>query len=142
MAVVAALCRKRGAEFTSIRRHLLDLLCQAGRPLGAYELLPRLEMVLERKVKPATVYRGLEFLTGLGVVARIESRNAFVSCAHPEQSNACVFFLCDHCNGSTEVENNALERLVAVDASTLGFHVSRRVFELRGTCARCQSHSP
>jgi Fur family transcriptional regulator, zinc uptake regulator len=117
---------------------LLETLWQARQPLGAYELKSCLEAALGRKLSPPTIYRSLDFLLSQHLVSRIESRNAFVPCAHPEHPHACVFFVCERCRTSVEVENHALERLIAQDASTLGFEIDRSVIELRGTCAQCR----
>ena len=139
VAAAAALCRERGAQFTEVRRRLLETLWQAGQPLGAYDLMSLLGAALSRKVTPPTVYRTLEFLMDQRLVSRIESRNAFVPCAHPEHPHACVFFVCDGCSASVEVENADIEHLLAEDAAALGFEVHRRVVELQGLCARCQA---
>jgi Fur family zinc uptake transcriptional regulator len=133
------LCSERGAQMTPIRRLALETLWRAETPLGAYDLLPRLEAALGRKLTPSTVYRTLEFLVSQGFVSRIESRNAFCPCAHPEKAHACVFFVCDRCGGSVEVENPAIEALVSHEAEALDFTISHSVIELRGTCARCRA---
>jgi Fur family zinc uptake transcriptional regulator len=138
LAAAAMLCRDRGAQLTEVRKRLLETLWQSGQPLGAYELMPRLEAALGRKLTPPTVYRSLDFLVSQGLVSRIESRNAFVPCAHPEHPHACVFFVCERCSASVEIENHALEELIARDAGALGFEINRRVIELQGTCAQCR----
>jgi Fur family zinc uptake transcriptional regulator len=137
LAAAASLCRERGAQFTEVRRRVLEALWQAGQPLTAYELMPRLEAALERRLAPPTIYRSLDFLMDQRLVSRIESRNAFVPCAHPEHPHACVFFVCDRCSTSVEVENTAIEHLLADGAASLGFEVRRRVVELQGLCAQC-----
>ena len=137
-----ALCRERGTQMTVLRRAMLETLWQAHRPLGAYGLLSRLEAVLGRKLTPASIYRVLEFLVGEGLIARIESRNGYVPCAHPERAHGCVFFVCDQCTNSVEIEDPALEALIERDAEFLGFQISRRVVELQGICARCRECSP
>lgn len=137
-----ALCRERGTQMTVLRRAMLEALWQAQRPLGAYDLLSRLEGVLGRKLTPASIYRVLEFLVGEGLVARIESRNGYVPCAHPERVHGCVFFVCDRCTNSVEIEDQALEALIERDAQGLGFQISRRVVELQGICARCRECPP
>jgi len=137
LAAASLLCRERGAQFTEVRRRLLEALWQAGQPLGAYDLMPLLEAALARKVTPPTVYRTLEFLMDQRLVSRIESRNAFVPCAHPEHAHACVFFVCDRCSASIEVESPGIEHLLADHAAALEFQVHRRVVELQGLCARC-----
>lgn len=139
LVAAATLCRERGAQFTEVRRRLLETLWEAGHPLGAYELMPRLEAALGRKLTPPTVYRSLDFLVSQGLVSRVESRNAFVPCAHPEHPHACVFFVCEGCGASAEVENHALEHLIAHDAAALGFEINRRVIEMQGICARCRA---
>jgi Fur family zinc uptake transcriptional regulator len=135
LAAAASLCRERGAQCTEVRRRVLEALWQAGQPLSAYELMPRLEAALERRLTPPTVYRSLDFLMDQRLVSRIESRNAFVPCARPEHPHACVFFVCDRCSCSVEVENPAIEHLLTDDAASLGFEVHRRVVELQGLCA-------
>ncbi len=134
-----SLCWERGVQMTVLRRAILEMLWQVGRPLSAYDLLDRLEGVLDRKLAPPTVYRTLEFLLRHGLIARIESRGAYVPCAHPERPHGCIFFVCDRCNGSVEIEDPALERLIERDADRLGFRIARRVVELQGTCAHCAS---
>jgi Fur family zinc uptake transcriptional regulator len=137
LALAARLCDARGAQFTELRRRLLEMLWEAHQPLGAYEALRRLEGVWGRKIMPTTVYRGLDFLLEQGFAARIESRNAYVPCAHPDHPHTSMFFVCDQCSVSIEVENPMLEQLLKQDAGTLGFEVQRRVLELQGTCAKC-----
>ena len=139
LKAAAELCRERGVQFTEIRRRLLEALWHAGQPIGAYDLMPHLEAALGKRLAPPTVYRALEFLMELGLVRRIESLNAFVPCAHPDHPHACVFFVCERCSASIEVENRALERLIAEDATALGFEVSQRVVELQGMCTHCRS---
>ena len=97
LAMAAALCKKRGAQFTKIRRRILELLWDNGRPMGAYELIDALTPDDSRRIGPPTVYRGLEFLTSQGLVAKIESRNAYVPLTHPERHLDCLFFICIKC---------------------------------------------
>ena len=74
-----------------------------------------------------------------GLVSKIESRNAFVPCAHPERRHDCLFFICGDCGGSAELEDVRVEQLLAEDAAVLGYRVTRRVVEVEGTCASCIS---
>ena len=39
MAMAASLCEARGAQFTELRRRMLELLWEGDRPMGAYELM-------------------------------------------------------------------------------------------------------
>jgi Fur family transcriptional regulator, zinc uptake regulator len=141
LATAETLCQSRGVKLTRARRQLLEILCESRRPLRAYELLARLEAVVGHTVQPPTVYRALEFLVAQRLVTRIESRNAYIACAHPDHSHHCVFFVCDGCGESREVENLPLQALVARDARAIGFRLFRAVVELQGICAHCVAPS-
>ena len=137
VALAVALCSARGAQLTKLRQQILELLWESGRPMGAYELVEALKLKASRPVGPPTVYRALEFLMSQGFVSKIESRNAYVPCAHPERQQDCLFFICSDCGTSVELEDQRLEYLLAEHADLIGFRPSRRVIEVEGTCASC-----
>lgn len=132
-------CDERGVQFTPIRRAVFETLLQFERPTGAYDLIQALEDKLGRKLAPPTVYRALDFLLEQKFVARIETKNAFIPCAHPDHEHTCVFFICATCGHSAEVENDKVEALFEKDAAALGFRIGKRVIEMQGTCATCQT---
>ena len=137
VALAMALCDARGAQLTTLRRQVLELLWENGRPMGAYDLIEALKRRDSRPVGPPTVYRALEFLISQRLVLKIESRNAYVPCSHPERDHDCLFFICSNCGASAEAADPRLERLLAEDAADLGFNVTRRVVEVEGTCGNC-----
>ena len=137
VALAVSLCGARGAQLTKLRRQILELLWESGRPTGAYDLIEALKLKDSRPVGPPTVYRALEFLMAQGLVSKIESRNAYVPCAHPERRHDCLFFICRNCGASAEMEDPRVERLLAEDAAVLGYRVSGRVIEVEGTCESC-----
>ena len=137
MAMAAALCKKRGAQFTKLRRRILELLWEGNRPMGAYELIEASKSGVSRRVAPQTVYRALDFLMSQGLVARLESRNAYVPFEHPERHHDCLFFICNACGSSAELEDQRLEGLITENAAQIGFLALRRVVEVDGTCSRC-----
>lgn len=137
VALAMSLCSARGAHLTELRRQILELLWESGRPTGAYDLIEALKHRTSRSVGPPTVYRALEFLIAQGLVSRIESRNAYVPCTHPERRQDCLFFICGSCGTSVEVENRRIAELLIEDADVLGFRMTRPVIEVEGTCARC-----
>ena len=132
-------CDERGVQFTPIRRAVFETLLQFNRPTGAYDLILELETKLSRKLAPPTVYRALDFLLAQKFVARIETKNAFVPCAHPDHEHTCMFFICETCGNSAEVENDRVEALFELDAAALGFRIGKRVIEMQGMCATCQT---
>ncbi len=137
IALAMSLCSARGAQLTELRRQILELLWTSGRPTGAYELIKTLKLRGSRPVGPPTVYRALEFLMSQGLVSKIESRNAYVPCAHPERQHDCLFFICSNCGASVELEDQRLECLISEDAALIGFRPTRRVIEVEGTCTSC-----
>ena len=137
VALATSLCGARGVRLTARRRQVLELLWESGRPMGAYEVIEALKRRDSRPVAPPTVYRALEFLMSQRFVSKIESRNAYVPCAHPERRHACLFFICGDCGASAELEDRQVEQLLAERADDLGFRATRRVIEVEGICRSC-----
>lgn len=131
-------CEKRGQKFTRIRRHVLEALLSSHRPLGAYDVIEQLSARIARPA-PITVYRALDFLMENGLVHRIESRNAFLACAHNHDSSAAVAFLiCDRCGAVGEIPASAITKPLIDGARSSGFAPKMTVVEVAGTCANCR----
>ncbi|MEM9387656.1 MAG: Fur family transcriptional regulator [Pseudomonadota bacterium] len=137
VALAASLCSARGAKLTTLRRQLLELLWESARPMGAYELIEALKIKTARQVGPPTVYRGLEFLIAQGLAVKIESRNTYTPCSHPERRHDSLFFICADCGAAAELDDQRIMRLLAEDAADLGYRVTKRVVEIQGTCGHC-----
>lgn len=133
-------CRQRGAQVTHLREAVLTALYSETRPVGAYDIKDKVSATLGRSISATSIYRTLDFLCEHDVAARIESRNAYLACAHPGQDHACILFICDDCGLCLDVENKNLEGLLTADAKALGFTIDNRVVELSGSCADC--HAP
>ena len=138
LEAAAALCQARGLHFTELRQRLLAALWSTQQPMGAYELLHYLERSWGRPLVPTTVYRALDFLLELDLIARIESRNAYVPRLRRDHPHACVFFVCMACKTSIEVQDTLIESTLLRSANDMGFQVSHTVLELQGVCAQCQ----
>ena len=138
MAVAEALCAQRGQRLTPIRRKVLAALLASHKPLGAYEIIDRLALKGPR-LAPITAYRALEFLRENGLVHRIESRNAFLACAHNHDETAIVAFLiCESCGSVGEIPAAPLAQSFNEAARGTGFAPKLSVVEITGTCAHCQ----
>ncbi len=131
-------CASQNERLTPIRRDLLKVLSEAEAPLGAYDITERLGELRRRKIAPIAAYRGLDFLSRVGLVTRLESRKAFILCTHPDHSHASVFFLCSACGEVMEVPNEQLRILLDQSAKNASFMTERRVIEIHGTCKPCQ----
>ena len=137
LALAVRICAERGGRLTALRRRIVDLMRRANRPLGAYDLLEALRDGQATAVGPPTVYRALNFLMAYGLVTKIESRNAYVLCAHPTRDHHCLFFICTCCGTSIELEDAAIEHRLIWRAGGLSFNVSRSIVEVEGTCGSC-----
>jgi Fur family transcriptional regulator, zinc uptake regulator len=132
-------CWHRDGQLTELRRLVLGILLQKRAPMGAYEIIQLLSDLSAKMVGPPTIYRAMDFLIEMGLVARVASRNAFVACAHPDHAHDCVFFICQSCGGTQEIEDQRLDRLIREDAKGLGFEPMHRVLEIEGTCRSCRA---
>jgi len=133
-----AVCRERAQKFTPIRRQVLQALLSSHRPLGAYEVIDELAKSMPRPA-PITVYRALDFLMANGLVHRIESRNAYLACAHDHDAASLVAFLiCERCGSVGEIPAAPVAQSLSAAARALGFAPKLSVVEITGTCAHCQ----
>jgi len=138
VARAAALCAQSGDALTGMPLLVFALLTEQQKPVGAYELIDTIARLVERPVRPPTVYRAIDTLLARRLVARLASRNAFVACAHPGHSNDCVLLVCDRCGRAAELEDGRLDRLILEDARKSGFEPRHRTLEVEGTCASCR----
>jgi Fur family transcriptional regulator, zinc uptake regulator len=139
LAHAEALCAERGQRLTPLRRQVLEALTASHKPLGAYEIIDHMTETGTRPA-PITVYRALEFLLENGLVHRIESRNAFLACAHNHESGALVVFLiCESCGAVGEAPASAVSQSVAAAAKKAGFRPKLSVIEITGVCAHCRT---
>lgn len=116
---------------------ILDALQKAERPLSAYDLIERLHD--QGVASPPTAYRALRRLTDVGLVHRIESLNAFVSCAHDHHLAAAAFAICSRCGAVAEFHADEVRAHLDAWASKSGFQLEKVVMELSGHCDRCAS---
>ena len=131
------LCRARGLQFTPLRRDVLAAVAAEPGPLGAYDIAERMSLP-GRRVAAVSVYRALDFLTEQGLVHRIASRNAFVSCGHAHADRAgLVFLICRTCGGIAEITAPAVETELDRTLAGVGFRSSGRILEVEGECGAC-----
>src|SRR6201997_3130024 len=132
-------CKERSKKLTPIRRQVLQALLASHRPLGAYEIIDTLAQSMPRPA-PITVYRALDFLMANGLVHRIESRNAFLACAHDHDAAALVAFLiCERCGAVGEIPAASVAQSLNAAVRMSGFAPKLSVVEITGTCAHCQA---
>ena len=139
MAHAEARCCERERRLTPIRRQVLAALAASHQPLGAYEIIDRLARTGHR-LAPITVYRALDFLLGVGLVHRIESRNAFLACINNHDSGSpVVFLICERCGAVGEAPSPAVANALRDAATGAGFVAKTPVIEITGVCSTCRA---
>lgn len=129
-------CRKEGLRLTELRKRVLALIWVNHKPQRAYDILEGLKDFGHRPAPP-TAYRALDFLVQAGLIHRIESLNAYIGCADPNQHHTSQFFICDECDAVAEIQDTALTRKLAQNADKLGFTPRDQTVEIRGLCGEC-----
>ena len=127
-----------GHRWTQTRAQVFQTLVELGKPTTAYQLLDEVSKRYNRSVKPASIYRSLDALMTIGVVAKIETANTFMVCRHPHHDHQHVFLVCDHCGQVDEIADQGISGQLQKDAESMGFKASRQVLELHGDCKRCR----
>lgn len=137
LAVVAAHARvvSVGQRLTAPRHRVLELLLTAGGPVKAYDLIAAFHSD-GRVAKPATVYRALDFLQGMGLVHRLSSLKSYVLCSAQHDANAAAFLICDCCGSCREI-GSAAAAMLRPAAEAAGYSIDRITVEIQGTCPAC-----
>ncbi len=139
IAHAETVCAVRKERLTPIRRRVLEALLASHAPLGAYELIDKLA-VRGARPAPITIYRALDFLREQGLAHRIESRNAFIACAHNHDSgDPVVFLICEKCGAVGEAASAAVADTIKTASRAAGFTPKTPVIEISGTCAHCKA---
>lgn len=139
IAHAEAICAARSQRLTPIRRRVLEALLASHQPLGAYDLIERLSSHGERPA-PITIYRALDFLRENALVHRIESRNAFIACAHNHDSgDPVVFLICERCGAVGEAASQAVAETIKTASRAAGFTPKSPVIEISGVCSHCRA---
>lgn len=131
-AIVAA----QGLRLTPVRRRVLEILLEAHRALGAYDVLNRLATEGYGN-QPPVVYRALDFLVEHGLAHRIQRLNAFTACMHPGTAHAPVFLICRTCHVVAEADGAGVGQALTTAGAAAGFAIERSTVEALGLCPAC-----
>lgn len=136
---VARACIDKGLRLTPIRKRVLRLVAEAGKPVKAYELLDLIRSAKGAGADaPPTVYRALDFLLANGFIHKLQSVNAFIACHHPGGSlHSVPFLICEHCHNAVELEDESVVAALNARARQLGFVPHAQTLEVHGLCAGC-----
>jgi Fur family zinc uptake transcriptional regulator len=128
----------RGLRLTPVRRRTLEILLEAHRAVGAYDLLDRLAAEGFGR-QPPVVYRALDFLVEAGLAHRVQRLNAFAACMHPGEAHQPAFLICRACNAVAEAAAAPVRVALETAAAVHGFAAERVTLEALGLCSTCRA---
>jgi len=122
-------------RLTNQRRVILRQLAGARKYLTAQELHARLAP-LKPRIGLATVYRTLETLRHLGLVATVaqaHGETAYLYCGSGHHHHA----VCTRCGRVDDVPCHSLPKFERMLSNALRFRLTEHQLEFYGVCARC-----
>lgn len=131
-----AFCEAHKMRFTEPRQHVLRIIANSKKPLGAYDILHQLADHIS-KPKPPTAYRAIDFWREHGFIHRIESLNAYVTCCDSHIHHDTHFLVCDNCSAVTELHHHVNHN----EPLPRGFVAKRTFTETHGTCESCAQNN-
>ncbi len=137
MEQAEALIAGSGRRLTPVRRRTLEILLEAHRALGAYEVLERLAAEGFGS-QPPVAYRALDFLVAEGLVHRIRRLNAFAACMQPGAPHHPAFLICEGCGALAEGPGHEAAQALEAAAAVADFRIARVSLEATGLCAACR----
>ena len=131
-------CAEHKLRFTDPRKHVLAIMGEADKPLGAYDVLKQLGMVMDNP-HPPTAYRAIDFWVRHGFAHRIESLNAYVACGAGHQHKGSQYLICTNCSAVEEIHLCSLPQKLSQKVSDKAFVMEYWNAEIHGLCANCQA---
>ena len=131
-------CGRANARLTPIREAVLTLIWDSHKPMGAYQIVEQLPLLLGKNVQAPSVYRAIEFLLELGLIHRISSLNAFIGCPFPGSEHSDLFMICRGCGAAAEVGDEGINAMIGDTIRKTGFQRESQTIELLGLCPACQ----
>lgn len=139
---VEQLCAANGVTLTKLRLAVLrQLWATRGSAIGVYDLTANIIHSDGGQIAPNSVYRVLAKLQALGVVRRIESRQAY-KLMQGGAADGDIFLLCDPCKSIAAIYDSGIETVLADRARAEGFGLQSRIIEISGHCGPCRRAAP
>ena len=124
-------------DLTPNQSMVFNVLERAKKPLSAYTILDQLR---DKGFKaPLQVYRALEKLIEFGLIHRLESLNAFVTCKHDHPQHAAIvaFTICRSCGTVSEFSDQTITKRINLAANEQNFRIENTAIEIEGECNNC-----
>lgn len=140
-----ATIRRAGHRRGGARDILIELFAREDCALTVQEIDRRLSSWLEdglvsRPVAVASIYRGVEMLQDLRLIARVDVGDGMARYerAPLEQHDHHHHFLCGKCGLLVPFDDDALEQAITALESRFGFEAQEHEVVLRGVCVGCR----
>lgn len=133
----------KSLRFTDLREQVFSEIAATRGAVGAYEILDRLAEKGTR-LAPISIYRSIDALMEVGVIHRLETKNAYFACRRHEHNKKGrpIFLSCEACGSVTEVEAQLIFDTVNSIAANAGFKATVKFVEVSGVCHACQKAAP
>ena len=129
------LCRERGLTLTAQRRAILEAVLDLDNHPQADEVYAALAR-RRLRVSRATVFRTLESLARLGIIAKACHTGSSVR--YDGRTDLHHHLICTSCDRVIDLSDKHLDSVPVPDTRRFGFVVSDLQVQLRGTCRECR----
>ncbi|MCW3041711.1 MAG: transcriptional repressor [Solirubrobacterales bacterium] len=121
------------------RKAVIDLLAAQACALSAFEIEEALKRTGERPVARASVYRVIDELEQLKLIARIDVGHGIsrYEAVHPDGHHHHHHLVCDDCEKVIPFADDELERTIHRVADRVAFDVAEHEIVLHGSCGDC-----
>ncbi len=127
----------RGMKMTPLRRQVLATIASSHDAVGAYEVVERIAKKDGRRLAPVSVYRIIDSLMDIGVVHKLESRQAYYACHGDHALGRQVALVCRTCAHVAEIDGRSVLASIKSQASRRGFRAESVLVEVLGLCRSC-----
>src|SRR4051794_22546739 len=123
------------------RQVVIELLEDQACALSALDIEDELRSREGRRLRRASIYRGLDELLTLRLLSRVDVRDgvARYEPQRPHDHEHHPHLVCDGCGRLPPFQDDALERAIRGLAARVAFDVSDRDVTLHGCCESCRS---
>ncbi|MBD3296649.1 MAG: transcriptional repressor [Candidatus Omnitrophica bacterium] len=127
--------KQHGMKSTAKRRAILDILNRSGKALSPEDIKDRLFGRFE-KVSYPSVYRNLEDMNRIGILARIRrpDRRLYYALCRAKEGMHHHHIICEKCGRVGEVEVCDLFSKKTAN----GYRITRHFLQLQGICPDCR----
>lgn len=122
-------------QLNDTQKRIHQILASATGPLSAYDILD--QMKGKDAVTPPTIYRSLDKLIEKGLVHRLESLNAYVTCRHTHEQGMAAFAICDGCAAVKEFADPQIDESLIRWSNLHDFYPKTITVEMHGLCKTC-----